>query len=68
MKKCGKRILSVLLWIVIIAFLLFAAATLAVTITYRVRGEDAELFGRQYRIVTSGSMEPAIMTGELVCF
>lgn len=63
----AKKVLSVLSGIVIALFLILAVACLFVSISYKIQGEDGELFGRQFRIVTSGSMEPEIATGAIVC-
>lgn len=66
MRKGAKKALSVTVGIFVALFLLLAAMSLAVTIFYSVKGEDATLFGVQLRIVLSGSMEPEIDEGELI--
>lgn len=62
----AKKIISVLTGIVIAIFLVIALIALVVTVVYRTRGEDAEILGYQFRIVVSGSMEPAIPQDSLV--
>ena len=62
----ARKIFSVILNIVIALFLVVAALAFVITVTYAARGEDVTLFGRQFRIVVSESMEPNIHKGDLV--
>lgn len=66
MKAAAKKTLSVISGVLIALFLLLAALSLAITIFYSAKGEDAVLFGCQFRIVLTGSMEPEIGAGDLV--
>ena len=67
MTSKAKKFLSVLSAVLIAFFLLLAIVCLAVALPYKLKGEDAEIFGRQIRIVLTGSMEPTIRTDSLVC-
>ena len=62
-----KKVFSVLSTILIALFLLLAILCLVVAVPYKLKGEDAEIFGKQVRIVLSGSMEPTIRKDALVC-
>ena len=62
----AKKAISICVNVIIALFLVLAIVALVVTIVYRVKGEDAELFGYQFRIVVSGSMEPEIPTGSVI--
>ena len=62
----ARKIFSVILNIVIALFLVVAALAFVIPVTYAARGEDVTLFGRQFRIVVSESMEPNIHKGDLV--
>ena len=61
-----KKVASVISTVLVVLFLLVAVLSFAVVAVYRLRGEDAQIFGYQLRIVVSGSMEPAIPTRSLV--
>ena len=66
MRKRAEKALSVISGILIALFLMLATFSLAITIFYSAKGEDAVLFGCQYRIVLSGSMAPEIKEGDMV--
>ena len=61
-----KKVASVISTVLVVLFLLVAVLSFAVVAVYRLRGEDAQIFGYQLRIVVSGSMELAIPTRSLV--
>lgn len=62
----AKKAISIITWVIVGVFMLFAVFAVITTVIYRAKGEDAVIFGKQFRIVVSGSMEPEIRTGELV--
>ena len=63
----SKKIFSVLSTVLIVLLLVLALLCLAVALPFKLKGEDAEIFGRQLRIVLTGSMEPTIRTDSLIC-
>lgn len=67
-KPTRKKVLSVICTVLTVLIALLAVIILVNVIVSRIRNKPVSFFGTSFAIVLTGSMEPDIMTGDLIIF
>lgn len=67
-KKKSSKIFSIVCMVLTVIICVIAAAIVLNMVICRVKNKPVTFFGRSFAIVQTGSMEPEIMTGDLIVY